>query len=86
MGYLTQLAPTEDNVALEAELAQGVNFRQLAKAEGQDWLSNEVYLADTVAPREYIMVKDFHFNLCKSLFPVVDLVLSSLHLRKRLFE
>ena len=38
---------------------------------------NVIYLDDTVGKQEYILVKDFHFNLCKTLYPLVDRIFAS---------
>ena len=40
--------------------------------KGKSDIFSVIYLDDTVGKQEYILVKDFHFNLCKTLYPIVD--------------
>ena len=45
-----------------------------------------LYINDCVASQEYMMLKDFHYNLCKAMFTVVDLILCSKTLSQNLFD
>ncbi len=46
------------------------------KVVAKDSIFEEIYLGDAVGKQDYILVKDFHFNLCKTLIPIIDEVLS----------
>ena len=50
-----------------------------------DFYSN-IYRGDCTAEQSYMLVKDFHFNLCKTLQRVIDRILSSQQYKGKVFE
>ena len=47
---------------------------------------SSIYRGDCTAEQSYMLVKDFHFNLCKTLQPVIDRILSSQKHKGKVFE
>lgn len=71
IGHLTQFV-NGDNEELEKFMEGQIGEERIA-AKGS--IFEELYFEDTVGRQDYIEVKEFHFNLCKTLIPIVDLVL-----------
>lgn len=64
VGHLTQFVNEQDNDVYESYLAESGT---LIRHEACGSIFYEIYQGDTVAEQSYIHVKDFHFNLCKTL-------------------
>ena len=58
---------------------------QKIEASG-DNIFEEIYLDDAIGTQEYILLKDFHYNLCKTLYPIVDRILSHKDHKSTLFD
>jgi hypothetical protein len=72
VGHLTQFA-SGDNAEFQKFLNSQYTMERLS---ANDSIFEEIYLKDVVGQQDYILVKDFHFNLCKTLQPVIDHILT----------
>jgi hypothetical protein len=95
MGMFCQLANDSSdnpNSQLDTLIFQSINFNRIRPDNSSDLTSNKVdifsdiYLEEVTGKQEYMILKDFHFLLCKTLFPIVDFIFNSQELRKQLFS
>lgn len=63
-----------------------LRYTNCSKLPESDDLFTKLYLSDTRGHFEVNSIKDFHFLLAKSMFPAVDLVLTSQLLRTALYQ
>ena len=49
----------------------------LQRSKPDQNIFSEIYLGDCISEQSYILVKDFHYNLCKTLQPIIDKILTS---------
>ena len=54
---------------------ESVNLRTNESNDKDQLVFENLYKNDCEATQEYLMLKDFHYNLCKSMFTVMDLIL-----------
>ena len=87
MGHVCQLAnDTVDNPnqQLEDLIFTRINLRRISDTSEAS-LFSDIYSRDVTGKQEYMMLKDFHFNLYKTLFPVAELIFNDSSLRKQMF-
>ena len=75
VGHVTQFCGG-DNTELRKFLLAHENRKRIEIKDSSDIFA-EIYLGDVTGDQDAILLKDFHFNLCKTLHPVVDKILST---------
>lgn len=85
IGHLTQFT-NGDNDSLQAFLLGHASSPRIEAGKGSASIFEEIYLGDSVGSQEYILLKDFHFNLCKTLYPIVDRFLTHKEYKSHLFR
>ena len=86
MGHITQFASAGEHKDFDEFFAANISQAKISQAETEQSLFAEIYLSDAVGRQEYILVKDFHYNLCKTLHPILDTILYNKDSKVVLYE